>query len=96
MTRGVFVTGTDTGIGKTVFAAALTGALEGTYWKPVQAGLDGETDSETVSRLSGRPVLLAPRPPPKNGGLFLARHRVTVRMIKFALWQFTVLVTSCA
>jgi dethiobiotin synthetase len=51
------VTGTDTGIGKTVFAAALTGAIRGVYWKPVQAGLEEETDSETVSRLSGRPVL---------------------------------------
>ncbi len=51
------VTGTDTGIGKTVFAAALTGALCGVYWKPIQAGLDGETDSEIAARLSGRPVL---------------------------------------
>jgi dethiobiotin synthetase len=51
------VTGTDTGIGKTVFAAALTGALKAIYWKPVQAGLDGETDSQTVARLSGQGVL---------------------------------------
>lgn len=51
------VTGTDTGIGKTVFAAALTGALGATYWKPIQAGLDEETDSEAVRRLTGRPVL---------------------------------------
>ena len=51
------VTGTDTGLGKTVFAAALTGALNGVYWKPVQAGLDGETDSQTVARLSGQSVL---------------------------------------
>ena len=51
------VTGTDTGIGKTVFAAALTQALNAIYWKPVQAGLDGETDSQIVARLSGRPVL---------------------------------------
>ena len=27
--------------------------LDGMYWKPVQAGLDGETDSETVARLAG-------------------------------------------
>lgn len=51
------VTGTGTGIGKTVFAAALTGALGGVYWKPVQAGLDGETDSQIVARLSGQKVL---------------------------------------
>ncbi len=56
MTRLV-VTGTDTGIGKTIFSAALTGALGATYWKPVQAGLEEETDSELVARLSGQPVL---------------------------------------
>jgi dethiobiotin synthetase len=49
------VTGTDTGIGKTVFAAALTSALAASYWKPIQAGLDGETDSETVRRLGRIP-----------------------------------------
>lgn len=56
MTRFV-VTGTDTGLGKTVFASALTAALKGVYFKPVQAGLDAETDTETVARLSGRPTL---------------------------------------
>ncbi|MGP8121100.1 MAG: dethiobiotin synthase [Xanthobacteraceae bacterium] len=53
MTRTIVVTGTDTGIGKTVFAAALAGALDGCYWKPVQSGLDEETDSDVVRRLSG-------------------------------------------
>jgi dethiobiotin synthetase len=52
VTQPIVVTGTDTGIGKTVFAAALTGALDGYYWKPVQAGLAEETDSEAVRRLS--------------------------------------------
>lgn len=50
------VTGTDTDIGKTVFAAALAGALGAHYWKPVQAGLDPEGDKETVARLSGLPA----------------------------------------
>lgn len=50
------VTGTDTDIGKTVFAAALAGALGAHYWKPVQAGLDPEGDNETVARLSGLPA----------------------------------------
>jgi dethiobiotin synthetase len=45
------ITGTDTGIGKTVFSAALTDALGAYYWKPVQSGLNEETDSETVLRL---------------------------------------------
>lgn len=53
MTARIVVTGTDTGIGKTVFSAALAGALDGFYWKPVQAGLDEETDLEAVLRLSG-------------------------------------------
>ena len=52
MSRGFVVAGTDTGIGKTVFSAALVAALDGIYWKPIQAGLDGETDTQTVARLS--------------------------------------------
>jgi dethiobiotin synthetase len=51
------VTGTDTGVGKTVFAAALAGQLGVPYWKPVQAGLDEGTDRETVAALSGQTVL---------------------------------------
>ncbi|PWG02342.1 dethiobiotin synthase [Sphingosinicella humi] len=53
MTRAIIVTGTDTGIGKTVFAAGLAGILGARYWKPVQAGTDPEGDSETVASLSG-------------------------------------------
>ena len=58
MSNTIIVTGTDTGIGKTVFAAGLTQALDATYWKPIQAGLSEETDSEVVARLSGQPTLL--------------------------------------
>jgi dethiobiotin synthetase len=54
--QSIFVTGTDTGVGKTVFAAGLTKALDGVYWKPIQAGLAHETDTEVVRRLSGLPV----------------------------------------
>ncbi len=53
MSRRVVVTGTDTEIGKTVFAAALADQLGASYWKPIQSGLDGETDSEIVARLGG-------------------------------------------
>lgn len=59
MNRAIVVTGTDTGIGKTVFAAALTAALGGSYWKPVQAGLDDGlddgSDSARVAELAGIP-----------------------------------------
>lgn len=55
--NAIIVTGTDTGIGKTIFAAGLTQALGATYWKPIQAGLSDETDSEVVAHLSGQPTL---------------------------------------
>ncbi|GGC83278.1 dethiobiotin synthase [Chelatococcus reniformis] len=55
MSPRIIVTGTDTGIGKTVFAAALADALGASYWKPIQSGLDGETDSATVRRLGELP-----------------------------------------
>lgn len=55
MSTRIVVAGTDTDIGKTVFSAALVQALDGYYWKPVQAGLAGETDSDAVARLSGLP-----------------------------------------
>lgn len=57
MTTRFIVTGTDTGIGKTIFSAALAGALGTPYWKPIQSGLEDETDSETVASLAGIPVL---------------------------------------
>lgn len=45
------VSGTDTDIGKTVFCAGLAGMIGARYWKPVQAGEPG--DSETVAELAG-------------------------------------------
>lgn len=56
MTRRIVVTGTDTDVGKSVFAAGLVRALDGCYWKPVQAGLEDGTDSATVARLAGLPA----------------------------------------
>jgi len=53
MGRCFVIVGTDTGVGKTVFSAGLVGALGATYWKPVQSGLEEETDSQTVARLTG-------------------------------------------
>ena len=53
--RTIIVTGTDTDIGKTVFAAALAGAVGASYWKPIQAGMEGGGDALTVATLSGLP-----------------------------------------
>jgi dethiobiotin synthetase len=55
MSARIVVTGTDTGIGKTVFSAGLVDLLGGVYWKPVQSGLGEETDSQAVARLAGLP-----------------------------------------
>ena len=48
-----FVTGTDTDVGKTVAAAWAMLHLEAGYWKPVQAGLEDETDEAQVRRITG-------------------------------------------
>jgi dethiobiotin synthetase len=47
------VTGTDTGIGKTVVAAMLTFCLDGIYWKPIQSGSEGGTDTARVAAMTG-------------------------------------------
>ena len=46
--NAIVIAGTDTDVGKTVFAAALAGALGADYFKPVQAGLEPPTDTDTV------------------------------------------------
>lgn len=56
MSQRIVVTGTDAGIGKSFFSAGLAHLLGANYWKPIQAGVEGETDSEQVARLSGLPA----------------------------------------
>jgi dethiobiotin synthase len=63
MRRGLFVTGTDTGIGKTLASTLLLSALRqsnfnATYFKPVQTGSDDDTT--TVAKLSNSKL-----PPPR-------------------------------
>ncbi len=50
--KRLLVTGTDTGVGKTLVSALLCAALDGMYWKPVQTGSREGTDRETVRRLA--------------------------------------------
>ena len=52
--RGVFVTGTDTGVGKTLVSAVLCRAWGADYFKPLQTGLAEEAgDTPTVTGLAG-------------------------------------------
>lgn len=55
--KGVFVTGTDTDIGKTLVAAWLTHAWKADYWKPVQTGSVDGTDADTVAKLAPGAVI---------------------------------------
>ena len=48
-----FITGTDTGVGKTTLAALLCAALDAVYWKPIQTGTLEGSDRVTVMRLAG-------------------------------------------
>jgi dethiobiotin synthase len=54
--RGLFVTGTDTGVGKTVAAAALLHRYRGQfpvrYWKPIQTGIEQDDDTAEVAHLA--------------------------------------------
>ena len=56
------MTGTDTGVGKTVVSALICRARPGaTYVKPVQTGLAEDTpDAEVVAKLSGAPTRQGP------------------------------------
>ncbi len=53
MRHHFFVTGTDTGVGKTTLSALLCAALDAVYWKPIQTGTLEGSDRSTVMRLAG-------------------------------------------
>lgn len=53
--KKLFVTGTDTDIGKTVVSSILVSGLKADYWKPIQAGRDPITDTEFVKNATGLP-----------------------------------------
>lgn len=55
MTDALFITGTDTNVGKTLLSALLVAALDAVYWKPIQTGASEGTDRRTVIRWAGVP-----------------------------------------
>lgn len=57
----LFITGIGTNIGKTIVSAALAEQEKADYWKPVQAGDLGDSDSDKVRRLlSNRQSIIHP------------------------------------
>jgi dethiobiotin synthase len=53
--HSLFVTGTDTNVGKTLLSALLVAALDAIYWKPIQTGATESTDRSTVIKLAEIP-----------------------------------------
>lgn len=52
--NGFFVTGTDTDVGKSFISACLSKAMNASYWKPMQTGLNCDPgDTKTVQQLAG-------------------------------------------
>ena len=43
--KGFFITGTDTGVGKTLFSTLLIKRYNFDYWKPIQTGASNENDT---------------------------------------------------
>jgi len=58
--KGVFVTGTDTDVGKTMVSAWLVKSWQADYWKPVQSGCLTDSDSDTVRKLNPTAVFHPP------------------------------------
>ncbi|HXX21208.1 MAG TPA: dethiobiotin synthase [Candidatus Acidoferrum sp.] len=56
MPERFFITGTDTGVGKTVVSALLCATLDAIYWKPIQTGTREGTDRRTVMHLAQLPA----------------------------------------
>ncbi len=92
--RGYLITGTDTGIGKTVVSAMLVRALNASYYKPVQAGLDEATDTQIVQKLSGvSPEWLFPESyrlmEPASPHLSAAMEGIEIELARLQLPQST-------
>ncbi len=89
MPERFFVTGTNTGVGKTAVSALLCAALDAIYWKPIQTGSREGTDRNTVMRLAAlgrsrtRPenYIFAPPVSPHLAAR-LAGTRIELRKIK--------------
>jgi dethiobiotin synthetase len=87
-----FITGTDTGVGKTTVSALLCAALDAIYWKPIQTGTREGTDRATVMRFAQLPRSRAlPETyrfsPPVSPHLAAARAGIRIALRKIRLPQ---------
>ena len=59
MYKGLFISGTDTNVGKTIIASLLVKKLDAIYWKPIQCGVNelGQKDSDVVKKLTKNKIL---------------------------------------
>ncbi len=89
MLGGLFVTGTDTGVGKTIVCAALMHRYRTKiplrYWKPIQTGIERNDDTAEVERLGNcRPEELRREgvrlPIPVSPHLAASRQGVTIAL----------------
>jgi dethiobiotin synthase len=90
MPERFFITGTDTGVGKTVVSALLCAALDAYYWKPIQTGTREGTDTHTVARIAGLPRAKLLREiyrfaPPVSPHLAAQKAGVRIRLDKIVL-----------
>ena len=46
------ICGTDTDIGKTLISSFFVRGLNSFYWKPIQSGIESETDSQAIARIA--------------------------------------------
>ena len=61
MSKGYFISGTDTGVGKTLVASILVNKFDAIYYKPVQCGVDkfGYKDSDIIKKNCNRKTILS-------------------------------------
>jgi len=84
----VFVTGTDTGVGKTWVSAWLTKSWGAAYWKPVQSGTVEGRDADLVKQIAPNATIFPSRhefPDPLSPDQAAARVGVQIDLDDFTL-----------
>ncbi len=51
LSKRIIICGTDTNVGKTIVSSFFVQGLKGIYWKPIQSGIEEDTDTQTVCKI---------------------------------------------